>query len=136
MRWDNRPVERLVPKWDNKKSYLQLRKEKKVTFYDDTPNIKTEMNHNLLTQEIENSKRMWYSDQIVRLISRVIKDFKNNTMKKGTRLAQEYFLNKGFKKVWMRRALCANQEGGPTLYADLFFTYSDWRINATGEEKG
>ena len=35
------------------------------------PNMITEMNHNLLTQTIENSKRMEYSEQIVKLIARV-----------------------------------------------------------------
>ena len=51
-------VERLLPQWDNEKSYLKRRKEKKVTFEDVMPNTKTEMNHNLLTQINENSKRM------------------------------------------------------------------------------
>ena len=36
----------------------KLRKEKKFTFEDDIPNMKIEMNHNLLTQTIENIKRM------------------------------------------------------------------------------
>ena len=38
----------------------KLGKEKKFTFEDDTPNIKTEMNHNLSTQKIEKGKRMEY----------------------------------------------------------------------------
>ena len=52
------PVERLKPQLDQDKTYLQLRKEKNVIFEDDMPNIKTEMNHNLLTQTIEKRKRM------------------------------------------------------------------------------
>ena len=54
------PVEILEPKWDNKKSYLQLIKGKKVTFEDDIPNMKTNMNNNLLTHTIENSKHMTF----------------------------------------------------------------------------
>ena len=55
---ESRPVERLEPQWDNNISYLKLRKEKKITFEDDITNMKTEMNHNLLTQIIERSKSM------------------------------------------------------------------------------
>ena len=36
------------------------------------PNMKTDMNHNLLTQLIEKSKRMEYYEQAVKLIVRVI----------------------------------------------------------------
>ena len=53
-------------------NFFQLTKEKKVTFEDDMPNIKTEMNYNLFTHTIENSKRMEYSDQTVKLFSRDI----------------------------------------------------------------
>ena len=45
-------MERLEPKWDDDKSYLQSRKEKKVTFEDDMPNMKTDTNRNLLMQAI------------------------------------------------------------------------------------
>ena len=44
------------------------------------PNIKTKMNNNLFTQSIENINPVEYSEQTVKLISRVIKDFINNTM--------------------------------------------------------
>ena len=54
----SRPVGRLEPHWDKDRSYVQLRKNRKVTFEDDLTNIKTEMNHNLLTQTIENIKNM------------------------------------------------------------------------------
>ena len=54
----SRPVERLEPQWDLKKSYPQLRKERTVTFEDDMPNIKNEMNNNLLTQKIKTIHRM------------------------------------------------------------------------------
>ena len=40
------------PQWDKEESNLKLRKEKKVTFEDDMPNMKTDMNHNLLEQTI------------------------------------------------------------------------------------
>ena len=43
-------MERIEPQSDNDKSYLQFKKEKKVKFEDDMPDMKTEMNHNLLTQ--------------------------------------------------------------------------------------
>ena len=42
---ESRTVETLEPQWDNQKSHLKLEKEKKVTFEDDMPNIKTKMNH-------------------------------------------------------------------------------------------
>ena len=59
---ESRPVKILEPQWDIEKSYLQLRKVNRVTFEDDMPNTKTEMNHTLLTQKIERSKRMEYSE--------------------------------------------------------------------------
>ena len=46
------PVERLEPQCDNEKSFLQMRIEKKITFEDDMPNIKTKTNNDLLTQTI------------------------------------------------------------------------------------
>ena len=48
---ESRPVEIIEPRWDKEKSYLQLIKEKKFIFEDDIPNMKTEMNHNLLKQK-------------------------------------------------------------------------------------
>ena len=51
-------MEILEPQWDKENSYLQLGKGKKFTFEDDMPNMRTEMNHNLLAQTIENIKRM------------------------------------------------------------------------------
>ena len=48
-----RTVERIKPHLDNNKLYLKLRKDKKVTFEDDMPNMKNEMDHNLLIQTIE-----------------------------------------------------------------------------------
>ena len=53
---ESRPVEKLEPQCYNKKSYLQLIKDKKVTFQDDMPDMITCMNNHLLTQTIENSK--------------------------------------------------------------------------------
>ena len=81
---------------------MQLRKEKKATFEDDIPSMKTEMNHNLLTQKIENIKHMEYSEKTVKLIARVIEDFRNNTMEKGAIFSQRYFLHKGFKKMYKK----------------------------------
>ena len=49
---DSIPVDRIEPQWYNEKYYLELRKEKKVTFEGAMPNMKTNMNHNLLTQTI------------------------------------------------------------------------------------
>ena len=46
---ESRPMERLKPQRDNNKSYLQLRKGK-TTFEEDIPNMKTDMNHDLLIQ--------------------------------------------------------------------------------------
>ena len=65
-------MERIEPQSDNDKSYLQFKKEKKVKFEDDIPNMKTEMNYNLLTQIIEMRNHMEYYDQTVKFISRVI----------------------------------------------------------------
>ena len=50
------PVEILEPQWDNEKIYLKLGKNNRVTFEDEMKNTKTETNHNLSTQTIENSK--------------------------------------------------------------------------------
>ena len=66
-------MERLEPQWDNKKSYLKLRKKKKLTFEDFMPNMKTNMNHNLLTQITEKSKHMDYSKQTVKCIAKLLK---------------------------------------------------------------
>ena len=60
--------------------------------------MKTEMNHNLLTHKLEKRKRMKYSEQTVKLISRIIEDLINNTMGKGSSFAQRYFMHKGLKK--------------------------------------
>ena len=51
-------MERLEPQRDDEKSHLLIIKEKKVTFEDDMPNMKTEANLNLLTHTIENNKGM------------------------------------------------------------------------------
>ena len=50
------PIKIREPQCYNKKSYLQLIKDKKVTFQDDMPDMITCMNNHLLTQTIENSK--------------------------------------------------------------------------------
>ena len=50
-RGKSRYMERLEPQWDNGKSCFKLRKDNKVTFKDDIPNMKTKMNHNLLMQK-------------------------------------------------------------------------------------
>ena len=62
---------------------MKSRKEKKVTFEDDMPNMKTEMNENLLTQKIEKRNLMLYSDQTVEFIYRVNGDLRKNTTEKG-----------------------------------------------------
>ena len=54
---ESRPVEILEPQWCNDKLYLKIRKEKKGTFESGMPNMKTEMNYNLLRQTIEKRKR-------------------------------------------------------------------------------
>ena len=56
-------------------------------------NMKTEMNHNLLTQTIEEIKRMEYFEKTVKFLTRVIEDLRNNTRKKGTIIAHRYFLH-------------------------------------------
>ena len=90
-------MEIIEPHWDNNKSYLHLRKEKKVTFEDNMPNMKTDINHNVLTQTSENSNQMEYYEQTVKLIARVIEDLRNNTTQKGAIFAQKDFLRKLFK---------------------------------------
>ena len=57
------------------------------------------MNHNLLTQIIENIKRMEYSEQTVKLIGRDIEDLRKSTTEKGAIFAQRYFLQEGLKKL-------------------------------------
>ena len=61
------------------------------------PSMKTEINHNLLTQKIESSKSIEYSNQIVKFICRVIEYLRNNKQEKGARFAQRYFLHKILK---------------------------------------
>ena len=58
------------------------------------PNMKTDMNHNLLTQTIEKRKCMEYSEQTVKLVARVIEDLRNNAIVKVSIFAQRYFLQK------------------------------------------
>ena len=58
------------------------------------PNMKTEINHNLLTQTIKNINHTDYSEKTVQLITRFIEDLRNNTTEKGTRFEQIYFLHK------------------------------------------
>ena len=41
---------------------------------------------------------MEYSDEKVKMISRVIEDLRNNTRKKGTIFAHRYFLHEQFKE--------------------------------------
>ena len=74
----------------DQKPFLQLIKEKNVTFEDDMPNIKTKMNHNLLTQKLQSSKHMEYFIQTLGLIVRIIKLLRMNTMKKGAIFAIIY----------------------------------------------
>ena len=76
----SRYAEIIEPQWDNEKSYLQLRKQKKVTFEDDIPSTKTNTDPNILTQTIERSKMMKYFEQTVKFIYRVIEDLINNTI--------------------------------------------------------
>ena len=42
------------------------------------PNMKTDMNHNLLTQKIEKRTRMEYSDKKIKLIAKDIEYLRNN----------------------------------------------------------
>ena len=67
---------------------------------------------------------MEYSDQIVKFIYRVIGGLMNNTMEKGASFLQRYFLNRGLKKVWTRRALFYNTGYGLTLQSKLFYPIS------------
>ena len=96
-------MERLEPQWGRYKSSFRLIKEKKVTFEDDMLNMKTEMNHNLLTQTIEEIKRMEYSEKKVKVLTRVIEDLRNNRSKKGTIFAHRYFLHERFKEFGRER---------------------------------
>ena len=73
-------LEIIEPHWDNNKSYLHLRKEKKVTFEDNMPNMKTDINHNVLTQTSENSNQMEYYEQTEEMIVIVIEYLTNNKM--------------------------------------------------------
>ena len=70
---------------------MQLRKEKKVTFEDDMPNMKTKTNHSLLAQTTENRKRMKYSEQTVKFIVRVIEDLGKNTTEEGASFEHSFF---------------------------------------------
>ena len=58
------------------------------------PNMKTEMNHNLLTQKIKKSRIMEYSEHTVKFIPIVIEDLRKNTMQKEERFAQRYVMHK------------------------------------------
>ena len=78
------------------------------------PSMKTDMNHNLLMQKIDDSKWMEYYEQIVKLIARAIEDLIKNTIEKCARFSQWYFLCTGFKN-WTRRVWCAEKGDGPTL---------------------
>ena len=64
------------------------------------------MNPNLLTHTIEKSKRVDYSDQAVKLISRFIEYLRKNHMGKGTSYAQGYFLHKIFKGLDEKGMVC------------------------------
>ena len=65
-------------------------------------NTKTDKDHNLLTKRIEKSKHMEYYDQKVDFIDRVVEDFRNNTLVKGARFSQRYFLHKGLKSLYKK----------------------------------
>ena len=60
------------------------------------PTMKIYVNNILLTQTIEKSNCVKYSDQTVKLIAIFIKDSRNNIMEKVASFAQIYFLHKGF----------------------------------------
>ena len=62
------------------------------------------MDHSLFAQTIEEIKRMEYSEKIVKFITRVIEDLRNNKMKKGTSFAHRYFLHEGFKKFGQEKS--------------------------------
>ena len=66
-------------------------------------NMKTEMNHNLLTQTIEKINNMEYSAQTVKFIARVLEDLRNDTIENGARFALRYFLHKGLIKFGRER---------------------------------
>ena len=63
------------------------------------PNMKTNINHNLLTQKIEKRNNMQYYEQTVRLIAILIEYLRNNTTEKGASFPQRYFLHKGLKSL-------------------------------------
>ena len=69
--------------------------KKKIAFEDDIPNMITKTNHNLLTQTIENKKRMEYYEQILKLIARVNKELIKNTPEIVAIFLQSYFMHKG-----------------------------------------
>ena len=58
------------------------------------PNMKNEMNHNLLTQTIDKINHMDYYDQMVKFIATVIGNLRKNTTEKGAGFSQRYFLHK------------------------------------------
>ena len=63
------------------------------------PNMKTEMNHILLTQKIGNISLREYYEQTMNFITRFIEDLRKNTTKKGAKFAQRDFLQKGLKSL-------------------------------------
>ena len=78
---------------------MQLIKWKKVTFEDDIPNMKTDTNHNLLTQTIEKSNHMEYYEQIVEFISIDIEDLLKITMEKAQTFHKGIFCIKYLKSL-------------------------------------
>ena len=74
-------------------------------------NMKTGMNHNLLTQMFENIRRMEYYEQTVKFMARFIEDLRKNTTEKGASFTPRGFLKKGLK--------CFERKGLNALTKDM-----------------
>ena len=85
---------------------MKLIKEKKVIFEDEIPNMKTDMNCNLSTQTIEKSKRMEYSDKIVKLVAIFIEYLRNIKAEKDASFTQRCFLHNGLNSLDDKDVTC------------------------------
>ena len=70
------------------------------------PNMKIDMNHNLLTQTIEKSNSMVYYEKTVKLIARVIEDLKIIQWKKVQDLHKGIFCIKDLKSLDKNGVMC------------------------------
>ena len=84
------------------------------------PDMKTDINHNLLTHTILNINHVEYSEQTVKFISRVIEYLINNTIEKVSRFARRYFMHTGFERFGQegRDAMTKEME---QIYRRVFF---------------